>query len=53
MMVAQCQHKYHPKCLPSRGEMNNIECSICPDKNKSLSSVPTRETDEENDVSNQ
>ncbi len=50
MVVIKCQHRYHRKCLPSNGEINDTKCPICPDENKLLPPVPTREAD---DVSNE
>jgi len=53
MIVVKCQHRYHRKCLPVCDDINNTQCPICPDENKSLLSITTQQTNEEDNVSDE
>jgi len=53
IIVVKCQHRYHHKCVPTCGDINNTKCPICLDENKSLRSISTQQKDEEDSVSDE
>ncbi len=50
-VLNKCRHGYHRRCSVQGGEMNDRECPLCPDENRSLLPMSNRNIDEEDNVS--